>query len=112
MTMAKKENAAAAGLFGLGIGMVLGAMASGASERRIASSRRIRERLGQAGIKLVTAELGRTPTGPAWVVTVESPEHRIKTMNAQLGADQDPHSDATCEEVADRVIASLRSKAG
>ena len=100
----------ATGLFGfdLGLGPFVGAaMAGGSPQRRQASSNSLAEKLKRAGVGLVTAELGRTPSGAAWVLTLEAPDQRVLTVSAALQPDQDPHSSETSSEVVARVLRYL-----
>ena len=88
-------------------------MAGGSSQRRQASSTLLAEKLKRAGIGLVTAELGRTPSGHAWVLTIEAPDQRVVTVTAPLRSDQDPHSADTSDEIVNRVLRYLeRLQAG
>lgn len=103
-------NSFAAGLLGLGWGSLVGAaVASGSPQRRLASSVLLTEKLKHAGIRLVAAELGRMPSGPAWVLTIETPDQQVMTLNVLLQAEQDPHSADTSEEIVSRVLRYLDS---
>lgn len=92
----------------MGLGNLVGsAMANGASQRRVASAASLSEKLRRSGVTLVTAELGRAPTGPVWVLTMETPAQQVVTVKAPLTADQDPYSMSTAEAVAERVMQYL-----
>lgn len=95
--------------FGLGLGVFVGAaVAAGSPQKRQASSNQLADKLKRVGIKLVTAELGRTPNGAAWVLTMEAPDQRVVTVNASLRSDQDPHSADTSNDVVERVVRHLK----
>ena len=48
-----------------------------------------------------------TAGGPAWVLTLEAPDQRVRTVNVQLQAHQDPHSSETVDEIVSRVLRYL-----
>lgn len=92
----------------MGLGRFIGsANATGAPERRVASAASLKDRLRRVGVELIAAELGRTSTGPAWVLTVQTPDQHVVTVNAGLSSDQDPHSVSTSDDVAKRVLQYL-----
>jgi hypothetical protein len=103
--MATKSSPALAGiLLALGLGALIGAaLSTGAVDKRSASLQRIRDGLAVAGIKLITAELGRDRDRSIWVLTMEIPGRGILTLNAPLDPGQDPHAFSTCDMVAERV---------
>jgi hypothetical protein len=106
-----RQNSVAAGFFNVGLGGFVGsAIATGAPQRRVASAASLGDKLRRSGVTLITAELGRTPTGPAWVLTVETPDQHVVTVNAALSSDQDPHSTVTAEDVAARVMHYLSTR--
>jgi len=106
--MAKSEGTIGLAALAFGLGIATGAaMMTGSAERRGASIERIRVGLAERAFKLVTADLGRTPQGPAWVVTVEFPDRRVATANVQLLATQDPHDPVVCAEVVRRIVEEL-----
>lgn len=101
-------NSFAAGLLGLGLGTFVGAaVAAGSPQRRKESSALLAEKLRRAGVGLVSAELGRTLSGPAWVLTIEASDKGVTTVNVSLLAEQDPHSAETAQEIVDRVLRYL-----
>lgn len=83
------------------------AIATGAPQRRVASAASLKERLRRVGVELVGAELGRTSAGPAWVLTVQTRDQQVVTVNAAVSSEQDPHSQATSEDIAERVVQYL-----
>lgn len=94
---------------GLG-GFVGSAMAAGAPQRRVASAASLGDKLRRSGVALITAELGRTPAGAAWVLTLETPDQHVVTVNASLSSEQDPHSTETADDVAARVMQYLSGR--
>ena len=106
-----RQNSAAAEFVNLGLGGFVGsAVAAGASQRRIASAALLRDRLRRSGVALVTAELGRTPAGAAWVLTLETADQHVVTVNVALSPGQDAHSMETTEDVAARVMQYLAAR--
>lgn len=98
-------DALAAGLIGLGLGLLVGAaLTGGRPERRAASFARIRDRLQSAGLRLLAAEVARSADAAVWVLTLELPDQRVRTLQAPLRSGEDPDAAPVCDSVADRVI--------
>lgn len=72
----------------------------------------IRDRLERADFKLISAEVGRVKDEVVWVVAVYRPDCVVQTYHAPLKKGQDSWSDATCKEVAERLIRYYVSKSG
>lgn len=104
--MANKNDALVKGLLGLGLGVLVGAAISSASQRN-ASKERLRARLAEGDVALLEADVGRQGDHSVWVLTVEVPNQGVLTVQAALLPGQDPHTYSTCDEVAKRVLQHL-----
>jgi len=97
----------------MGLGSFVGtAMAAGMPQRRVASAASLGEKLRHAGVALVTAELGRMPAGPVWVLTVKGLNGQLVTVNVRVREGQDPHSADVADDVARRVTEYISRRAG
>jgi|GEM_PF-3121608 len=80
---------------------------SGLPQRGVSSFNHLADRLKSWSVRLINAELGRKQAGLAWVITIETSDQGVMTVNAPLDAGKDPHSAATLDEVAERIFQYL-----
>lgn len=69
-------------------------------------------RLQSANISLLAANLGRhyDTHGLAWVTVIQSPDGVASAINMFVDRDGDPTSDATCDDVARRLIQHVEKR--
>lgn len=100
----------AAGLVGVGLGMLIGAaIASDSTNKRAIFTNSVRALLAARHVDLLGAELGRNAGQAIWLLTMRLPGGQVLTAHVPVGLSQEPLAPQTARSVADRVVAHLRS---
>lgn len=109
--MSKEGDALAAGVVGLGIGLLVGAaIVSNSSDRHAQFVGTLNTALMRRGIILRSANLGRDVTRPIWALTLRLPNQHIVSVHAPIDPPGDPLNTAFCEGMADQVMIWLRGQ--
>ncbi|HEX2684968.1 MAG TPA: hypothetical protein VHN14_00035 [Kofleriaceae bacterium] len=110
MAVDDNENgtALAAGLVGVGAGALIGAALTNRPESRAIFATHLQRGLTPAGIVLAAANLGRSDTGPVWVLTLRLPTGSLLSLQAAVNPGIDPLEPDLGDAVAQRIIAYLR----
>ncbi len=101
-------TALAAGLVGVGAGALIGAALTYRPEPRVIFAGHLQRCLTPAGIVLVAATLGRSVTGPVWVLTLRLPTGSLLSLQAAVDPGIDPLEPHLGDDIARRIIAYLR----
>lgn len=97
-----KAALVALGLLGLG---AAGYMALSTYEKRLQFEVSLRKALGERGIGLVSAELGRNEaSAPVWFVTVNHPWTGIQQYSLVFQANVDPYAIETLQALVRRLF--------
>lgn len=112
MASKASEEKLAAGLLGLGIGVLLGAALSndGMTPRRAAFTQSLRAHLAQHRLDLLGVEFARTDDKPLWILTLGLGERKIMTLHASVDPPRDPFAPETAAWVSDLLVRYLRSQ--
>jgi len=110
MAVDDNENgtALATGLGGVGAGALIGAALTNRPEPRTIFANHLQRGLTPSGIILAAANLGRSVTGPVWVLTLRLPTGSLLSLQAAVDPGIDPLAPHLGNVIAQRIVAYLR----
>lgn len=101
-------TALAGGLVGVSAGALIGAALTNRPEPRAIFANHLQRGLTPAGIILAAANLGRSVTGPVWVLTLRLPNGSLLSLQAAVDPGVDPLAPPLGDAIAQRIVAYLR----
>ena len=93
---------------GVGVGLIVGAVAHQKHEQRQAFKQKLAESLQDYGIEMVNSEFARGPQNePVWKLTVTHPALGVTLLRFPFAQNSEPYARETLRALIDQTVAKM-----